>query len=99
MGILFQLALSLLLLFVITFIYEYVYKLYSTINFYKAQGVTILPRAGIPFLGNLIDYIDYEAEAKVSDEPLPSSNRWMMCKLLGKGEERFKPEDHKVILN
>ena len=57
MGLFLQFLVGAFILFVLALIYEYVYKLYRAINFYKAQGVTILPGASRPFLGNLIDLV------------------------------------------
>ena len=90
MGFLLQFLVGVFLLFVLAFTYEHVYKLYSSINFYKAQGVTILPGAGRPFLGNLIDYAQYAKEAKVCDEPLHTRVRWILEKLLDRGSG-YKP--------
>ena len=44
MGALIQVILVLFLLVVALFVYHFVYKTYVTISFYKAQGVTIVPR-------------------------------------------------------
>ena len=93
----FQLTFGVLALLIAAFIYQYVYKLRVTINFYKAQGVTILPGTERPFLGNLVEYGQYEKESKVSEEPLPTRTMWVYSKLLDNGTG-YKPEEHKITL-
>jgi len=67
------------------------------INFYKAQGVTVVPGTERPFLGNLVEYGKYDKEAKLSEEPLPGRSMWLFNKMLDDGTG-YKPEEHKVIL-
>ena len=98
MYIVFQLTLGVLAFLIATFIYQYEYKLRVAINFYKAQGVSVLPGTQRPFLGNLVEYGQYEKEAKVSVEPLPTRTMWLFEKMLDDGSG-YRPEEHKVVLS
>ena len=52
------------------FVYEYVYKLNRTIAFYKPQGITILPGAERPFIGNMPTFRKYAQMVQTSKEPI-----------------------------
>ena len=94
-----KIVLGTFLIIVGAFVYQYVYKLYRTISFYRAQGVTILPGCGRPFFGNVIDYIPYAKEEKASDEPLTEKTTWLLNKVLDKeSSDSYRPQNHKVIL-
>ena len=39
------------------------------IKFYKAQGICVLPNAGVPVVGNMLDWAEYEGEVARNPEP------------------------------
>ena len=90
----------LLLLSIAAFIYEYVYKLYSTINFYKAQGITILPGATRPLIGNVADIAKFnKALAENNKEPLGNFLKWLLENLLEpENKNGYKSENYKAVL-
>ena len=78
------------------FVYEYVYKLHRTINFYKAQGITILPGAERPFIGNMPTFLKCFQVVQTSKEPIQDRILWVINEIYRK--EGFRPEEHKAIL-
>ena len=49
-----------------------------TINYYKRQGVTILPGATRPLIGNIADFLTYKEQVKASKYPLPHFEVWLI---------------------
>ena len=47
-------------------------KLLNSIEFYRKQGITIMPGADRPLIGNLLEYSAYDEEAKNHDGPMPN---------------------------
>ena len=99
MGLIFNFLAVLLFVTIALFVYEYVYKLHTMINFYKAQGVTICSGAGRPLIGNapadLPAYLEYCKEKNPGEMFL----RWLLHTKIEPGsDDSFKPENHKAIL-
>ena len=76
MVTLLKILISVVLLAIAAFIYKYIYKLFKTINFYKAQGVRIMPGARRPLLGNLVEFSSYPEACDQSEEALPTVFKW-----------------------
>jgi len=53
-------------------------KQWRTINFYRRQGVTIMPGAERPFIGNVPEFAKFDRIAKSSDKPLSDANIWLL---------------------
>ena len=102
MGILLQILLFLLFVSVVAFVWEYVYKQNKMISYYEKQGVTILPGARRPYIGNFVEMGAYFKAAKKSQEPLVTSAKWMFDHFIGSDKKTgpgcFKPEEHPCVL-
>ena len=77
------------------FLYEYVYKHYRTIEFYREQGVTILPGAERPLIGNMPNFRKMAQKVQASKEPVQDRILWLLNEIY---EGSFRPEEHKAIM-
>ena len=74
-------------------------KALRTINYYKKQGVTILPGASRFIIGNMPEFLYREMAAAKSKLRVKVHFNWVLDYGLGGGElDGFKPEEHKVVL-
>ena len=51
------------------------YRQWSTIKFYEKQGVTVIPGAYRPILGNLLEFVKYDATVRQSEESM--NHAWL----------------------
>ena len=69
------------------------------IQFYEAQGVTVMPNARVPILGNLIDLSKYQKAVEESPEPIVHHKPWLLTKFAKtKGDERFDGKKYPIVL-
>ena len=82
------------------FYYKFVYKMQKTIAFYKSQGVTIVPGADRPVVGNLADGKEHANECKNSEDALPTFFKWLHnTKLDPEVKNHIKYEKHRALLH
>ena len=81
---------SLILLVLVGVIYAY-YKQYTTIKHYEKQGVTIVPGAYRPMIGNLLEFAKYDAMMKQSEEPMAQTWLQFYGNIFDQKDSQYKP--------
>ena len=97
MNILFKTLGCIFFLVILALIYYHIYIPRKTINFYKKQGVSILPGASRPLLGNVLEFVKYAKASNASDEPLHPGLTWLTEKLPN-DKDGMQMEGHKAII-
>ena len=89
---------AVLLFGTITMFYKYCILLWWKIYYYKKQGVTILPGAWRPLIGNLPELATYD-KYREAEEPNPPVFSWVLTHYLANDDDTgFRVENHKAIL-
>ena len=80
------------------FFYKYCFLLWSKLYYYKRQGVTILPGAWRPLIGNLPELAAYD-NFRDASEPLPIIFKWILAHFIDPEDRTsFRVENHKAVL-
>ena len=82
----------------ILIVYEVVVKLWLKLHYYKSQGATILPGAGIPILGSINMYKEYRKALKINNGPMESVFSWDLNQHLGNSSLDFDSSKHKIAI-